>query len=489
MLTFDQVLTGINEIGATSSRNEKEELLRNLLADETAAWAFKMAYDPFKVYGLTADRRTAAGFTPKSYLNEGLIVVAINNLLEKLITRTLTGGDAEKSVREMIEFLPEAAAEILFRIIRKDMMCGIGAPTIQKIMPGLIPVFSVMRAQTFEEKRVKAWPVIVEPKLDGFRYSFLCREGQGGFFTRSGEPAPAVNFLVQPTIELARAYVAAYPTAALTSRLFNNGALNFMLDGEMISGEAFAETSSALRKGEEQAENAVFHIFDLMTLEDFTKMGSTDMPYLERRKLVEEFAGFSDALPETKGRIKRTERYFANSLAEVMGFYAKFRARDLEGAMVKLPDGGYDKKKSWGWMKIKPKDTEDLRIVGFYPGEKYTKYENCLGGLVVRRFHPGIGPVEVDVGGGFKDDERQIFWDWIQADLGIVDKSAVTDDGKGRITVADHVYLSGTKLLFNLAQVEFQEVTPDGSLRHPRYQCLRDDKRGEVERERERDAA
>ncbi|RWI35450.1 RNA ligase family protein [Mesorhizobium sp.] len=449
----------IRTITDTGSRLEKEKLLAELADLELGRFVLKWTYDPFVTYGLTAPAPDdAVG------LNMQFRQSIVEPLLTQLSKRTLTGHAAARETAEVMGALDKAGREILFRILSKDLKCGVAAATINQAVPGLVPVFSVMRAHHFEEKRIKSWPQFVEPKYDGYRYTFLCRNGEGGFFSRNGIRQPAADHLVEPMIETAlNAYQGSVANGTdlhklLSNKLDNRGSMNFMVDGEMMMPGDFNATG-ALRRKDEQATDAFFQVFDIMSYADFDAVGSVGKPYKERRKLVEEFVSYS-----VGPAIAKSERYFVNSFEEIYDLYEKFRARKLEGAMVKNPDGLYDKKKSYGWMKIKPEETEDLRIIGWFEGKPHTKLEGMFAGFLVDR-----NGVEVRVGGGFSDDLREE-----------CDKEC-----KAKTAGQEPVIERGIKKRYfdggRLAEVEFAEVTPDGSLRHPRFIRFRDDKDGELE--------
>ena len=449
----------IRAMEATGVKIEKESLLTELAGSDLGTFILKATYDPFVTYGLTPPRQEGEG-------NLEFRQALVTPLLRRLALRELTGNAAAREVAEVMTALDRDGAELLWRILSKDLKCGVGESTVNRVVPGLLPVFSVMRAHKYETKRIKSWPVAVEPKLDGFRVSFVVRDGNGGFFARSGKRLPALDHMVTPVMQVAAAAMVKSKNKALRD-LLSNGAWNFMLDGEMMAGE-FNETSGALRRKSEKAQDAQFHIFDIMSFAEFDATGSHAKPYSDRRALVEEFVSY--ATPEhvadlAPGQVTKTPRYFAHSDEEVQDYFARFLARGLEGAMVKIPTGGYDKKKSYGWLKLKAEDTEDLRIVGAFPGEKYTKYEDSLGGLIVVREHNGA-LVEVRVGGGFSDAQRTALWEAFVRD-----------------SEAEHWPSPGAnpELIGRLVEVEFHEVTPDGSLRHPRFKRFRDDKDGEVE--------
>lgn len=475
MSAYD-VMGYLDDIAATTSRKTKEEILVKLLDKELGQFAVKWAYDPFVTYGITSPQQPSAGT-----LDLAFRPAIIQPLLERLARRELSGNAAQREVAEVMEALDKAGAELLYRILAKDLKCGINVATINAVMPGFVPVFSVMRAHHFEDKRVKKWPVAVEPKLDGYRYTFLCRDGNGQFFSRSGIPQPAAAHLIEPMVETALAalekgsvalrHTLLEEQAALKS-VFSRDKLNFMVDGEMMVPGDFNATG-ALRRTSEAAVDAYFNVFDIMSYADFDATGSVGKPYAERRKLVDEFASFS-----ANGAITKTPRYLAHSVEEVFELYERFRARKLEGAMVKLLDGLYDKKKSYGWLKIKAEDTEDLPIVGVYNGELGSKYGSILGGVIVRR----ANGVDVRVGGGFSDEERETLWkDW-EHDAKLLGRTdAFVGFKPGWASEEFPADEDGFKLLGRLSEVEFHEETPDGSLRHPRHKRFRDDKRGEIE--------
>jgi ATP-dependent DNA ligase len=407
-------------------------------------------------------------------------------LLDNLRTRKLTGRAAEKEVHDVMKAFERDGRDLLYRILSKDLKCGIGTTTIGNVAPELLPSFAVMRAQPYEERHVKRWPVKVEYKLDGQRNTFLCRNGEGSFFTRSGKPVPALDFFVPTLIDLAKRAPGLDPDLAHV--LWNDeNEPDFMLDGEAMMG-LFAETG-ALRRKNASAENAELHLYDIMPFEDFDAP-KIKTPLHLRRAALERFVRIAKKLLHDTDRsemIQIVPQYFANSHEEIDRLFRRSqvktlasylargdaaRERDLlkttldkvtgkpkvlEGVMIKDPDAPYEKKKSRAWMKLKAEETEDLEIVDAEPGAVGTKYEDCLGALVVDR-----AGVRVKVGGGFSDEERVQLWKDYQHDTA---KSAAIEP----------------LLLGRLVEVEFHEVTPDGSLRHPRFVRFRDDKQGEIE--------
>lgn len=61
---------------------------------------------------------------------------------------------------------------------------------------------------------------------------------------------------------------------------------------------------------------------------------------------------------------ERPARAYAHDEAEVLRWYNHFREQGHEGAMGKTLDHLYERKRTFGWMKIKPKETLDGVITG-----------------------------------------------------------------------------------------------------------------------------
>jgi ATP-dependent DNA ligase len=417
---------------------------------------------------------------------------------------------AEREIGEVMGALNEDGQRLLFLILLKDLKCGIAANTINQAMPGLIPVFSVQRAQSYEAKRMKK-TMKGEFKLDGNRNTFLSKDGNGGFFTRTGNRVAPLDFLV-PFVIRSAAYAAQKGSEELRKVLIGDregklSSLNFMLDGEAMM--TLFEETGAFRRKDEDALGAELHLYDIMTYEEFDAPGAVGEPLKVRRVLLAEFVKLAkEVLGNSKGSeaIQIVPQYFVNDDNEVQALFerarsmtlAKYLARGdaekekllltktidkatgkpkvLEGVVIKDPDALYEKKKSHAWMKLKAEETLDLPIIGIYNGQEHSKYENILGGLIVD--HKGV---EVRVGGGFSDEDREELWKLWELDAAIIEVDPKVGF-KGRFFDYEGAKnLGATNLLTRLLEVEFMEVTPDGSLRHPRAIRFRDDKDGEVE--------
>lgn len=494
----------IDDIAATTSRTEKERLTIRLGSSELGRFVLSWTYNPYIRFYMTPALTENAGRFKMEFKQN-----LIEPLLNRLSARELTGLAAEREVGEVMGALDEDGARLLFLILSKDLKCGIGAQTINIAVPGLIPVFSVQRAVHYEAKKLKKGKAYkAEFKLDGNRNTFLCKDNNAGFFTRTGNRVAALDFLVEPVMEAA-AYVASVASPELREVLMRDGEdrLNFMLDGEAMM-TVFEETGVFRREGED-AIGAELHLYDMMSYDDFNAVGAVGAPLSVRRLWVKEFQELAKiALKGTPASetIQIVPQFFVNNDEEVQALFLRSRemllatylargdkAKEaallkktinpktgkpavLEGIVVKDLDGLYEKKKSSVWMKVKAEETLDLPIIGIYNGQEHSKYENILGGVIVD--HDGV---EVRVGGGFSDPDREELWKLWELDaklLGI--DPHIGFKGKS-FAYADLKEVGATNLMTRLLETEFMEITPDGSLRHPRAIKFRDDKDGEIE--------
>lgn len=277
-----------------------------------------------------------------------------------------------------------------------------------------------MLATAYEKKRITSWPVYVEPKLDGIRTLICCEpDGSVRFITRNGNKLPSLMHLAYRFKDVGLRY----------------GSL--ILDGEAeVNGEAFHEGAGKIRRIHEMANGAIITLFDIQTVGDCTR----------RRSVLERiYKEDVNTEHDCVGGVMLVDRYEGEDFGHIDYLYDCCRSDGYEGAMIKIPASEYMFRRHWSWMKIKAVETHDVRIVGTVEGQG--KYVGSLGALVCETFDSSdqvSGTVKV--GGGFDDSLRQLLWDTRETICGL--------------------YI----------EVECQEKSHKGSLRHPRFLRFRPDK-------------
>ena len=134
-------------------------------------------------------------------------------------------------------------------------------------------------------------------------------------------------------------------------------------------------------------------------------------------------------------------------------FYAETVDAGYEGIMVKDRDAPYECKRTATWLKWKPVNSVDLRIVAAVEGEAGKRREGKLGAFVCEGIEDGKH-IKVNVGSGYNDDQLDDFWQ------------------------------NQTSLLGEIVEIEYDAITKseDGaywSLRFPRFKCFRSIDQGE----------
>jgi bifunctional non-homologous end joining protein LigD len=286
-----------------------------------------------------------------------------------------------------------------------------------------------------------------EMKLDGYR--MLCRieNGRVQMISRNGKDWTA-NF---PSI------------ARCVARLPVDTA---WLDGEVVVMEADGRTSfQALQNAlsTDHAGKLHYFAFDLMYLNGYDVRGA---PLLERKRVLESLlAGAPSAL--------RLSTHIEGSGAE---FFRQACSLKLEGMISKRAQSAYLGGRGRDWLKVKCTMRQELVIGG------YTDAEGAragFGALLLGVYEPdGTLRYSGKVGTGFNDATLKAMHKQLQALE--VKQPAFSNPPRGYEAKGAH--WTRPELV---AEVEFTEWTNDGTLRHPSFQGLREDKKAsDVVRER-----
>lgn len=389
-----------NEIAKVSSPAAKLELLKAYPYQGELKIMLKMATDPFITFGVT----TVEG---EPLMNQDVLTV-----LGRCMRRELTGNAAKLELGQACADAEEQ--ELITRVIRKDLRCGVGEKLVLQAYPGLIRQFNVMRADKFETLN-KRNSYAIEPKYDGLRCIAIVEGGAVTLLSRNGKEFTSSDHLKPQLLELAK------PLG------------DCVFDGELTAGN-FNESVSAVKKKGEQNTNAVFNVFDVM---DMTEWVDPITPYYQRRNYLTN--AFAKVSASTLSHLLLVPSHRIESEEEAYRMYNHFLAQGYEGGIVKNTKGLYRFKRHKDWLKLKEVNEVDLRVESLVQGEG--KYYGMLGALIVK--YKGK---RVSVGAGFSDTERELWW-----------KNPNLIQGK-------------------VIEIRYHQETPDGSLRHPRLYRVREDK-------------
>ena len=343
---LSEVYMIIRDIQNCSSTKAKQHIVKSNANNETFKKILMYAYNDMQ-YGVKKTTISKMEFNSDAdYLwnniwsmFEDLAKSNINNDLVLKISNTI-GYFANENVRDL-----------LIRVLLKDLKIGMNVKSINKAINGLIPMFDVMKASSYDDKN----SIGFNKKASKCGYMMMIKENgiRGEIIKENGHIVvkSRQNKIVEGFDELDKA--------------FQNMPDGYLYEGEILkvgefntSKEQFKETDKIYSiKGKKR--NLMIKLFDLIPLDKFNE-GEWEIKAIERKKMLKEFVDknnhplvqFADIVYQGKDI-----NIIQKKLEEVSKDGYK------EGLMVMLNDGKYEAKRTKLILKCKLFNTIDLRVV------------------------------------------------------------------------------------------------------------------------------
>ena len=235
----------------------------------------------------------------------------------------------------------------------------------------------------------------LEYKLDGVRMVAIVQNGTVSLMSRNGkelENFPAISNAIE---NIANQFATDFP-------------LGFVLDGEVM-GQSFQDLmKQARRKSDVQTDSMVYNVFDIIDLEAF-ETGTWNKTQADRTTIIENFR----ILLEGTGCIKVSDGFNVDldteqGHKELDAYFEKAVSEGLEGIMIKDVDAVYSCKRTDAWLKLKPALTVDLTVIDVEEGTG--RNAGRMGALVCEGVDMGL-KINVNVGSGYSDTQRDEYWD------------------------------------------------------------------------------
>lgn len=404
----------LTQIEAVGSKLTKVALLKQLKEDTLRI--LKQALDPMVTFGITVDEDVSRGAwlaSPRDPMSHDLFSDGVHALLICLKNRIITGNKALEEFDALVLRAPTLEHVKWFsRVVNKNLRAGFSSSSLNKAHPGTIKEFEVALATPFDPDK---------HELVGAYHVEPKLDGLrmviigNKAFTRNGRSIETVQHIVDE----------------LKSQF--NPMDEWVIDGEIMGAGDFDEASGDIRRKSTGAnEELYYNIFDMMTLTEWNERKTP--PLVDRRFRLEHMIK-----PSKNIKIVRSQVVHFNTPATAIVLSALcdgMIAEGYEGAMVKDATAEYVWDRSKAMLKVKKFETEDMEIVGTYDGRG--KYKGKLGGVIVTR-----NGVTTKVGSGFSDEQREMIPE---------------------------------ALIGRIAEVQYQNLTPDGKLRFPSFIRFRGDK-------------
>ena len=397
----------IRNLEMHNSRLDKEAILK-AAHDEGQPEFFeglRMALDPLVTFGVkqvpTKEEiweDTENGGKRLLPNGQGLCWTNFKMLAEQLQNRELTGHAARDAIElAMSVATTEQWNDWYRRILIKDLRCGVSEKTVNKVVPGCIPVFTCQLAHDSanHEKKMTGKKQI-EVKLDGVRVLCVIHDREGKkieMYSRNGKQFHNFDHIIEEIRAVVQEYPVPYP---------------LVLDGEVMSANFQDLMKQVHRKDNVSANDAVLHLFDTIPLGSFQN-GVWDKPQSYRSLITKHWVEeHKDVLKHVQAleweevdfsTPEGNKRFVELNKAAVDGGY--------EGVMIKDVDAPYECKRTHAWLKAKPFIEVTLEVIDVEEGTGRNK--GRLGAVVCSGQDDGR-MVQVNCGSGFSDSDRDNFW-------------------------------------------------------------------------------
>jgi DNA ligase-1 len=382
----------IARLEADNSKLAKQAILKEALEEGVPEFfeGITMALDALVTFGVKQVPERSDVLT-----GQGLSWPVFKELADKLANRELTGHAA----RDAIELAMGVATTEQWngfyrRILIKDLRCGMSERTVNKVAPGTVPVFTCSLAHdSAKHEKKMVGKKQIEIKLDGVRVITIIQGDKVEMFSRNGKQFHNFGHIIEEIQTVIKDHPVPYP---------------LVLDGEVMSANFQDLMKQVHRKDGKQTTDAVLHLFDTIPLGCF-QAGSWDKPQSFRSQITKHWVeDHTDVLEHVQAldwedvdldTPEGQERFVALNKAAVDGGY--------EGVMIKDVDAPYECKRTHAWLKAKPFIEVTLEVKDVEEGTG--RNEGRLGAFVCEGIDDGK-KINVNVGSGFSDANRDDFW-------------------------------------------------------------------------------
>ncbi|WP_274535002.1 DNA ligase D [Mesorhizobium sp. LCM 4577] len=278
---------------------------------------------------------------------------------------------------------------------------------------------------------------IHEMKYDGYRILVAVGGGEARAYTRSGLD-----------------WSDRFPSILAEARKLN--VRSALIDGEAVVMDKEGRSSfQALQNALKGAPASIdFYAFDLLQLdgEDLRRL-----PLLQRKQKLEKI------LP-AKHPVLRYSDHIQGRGEELLN---RFCDAGLEGVISKLADSPYVGARDGSWLKIKCIKRQEFVVVGWTPSDKDRAFRSLILGV----YDGGKLRYAGKVGTGFD-----------AAGMARLMQTMAPLEQKAATVEAPRAEVRGAHWLRPrlVAEIAFTEMTNEGTLRHPSYLGLREDKKPEA---------
>lgn len=352
----------IAQLAAEPSKLGKQAILEQNKDNTSLKDLFKMVLDPYHNFYL----RSIPDIDISEYEE---LIEQVGELTDEAVIGTLKSYERMEIPLKVLVVLmdnadcEESTKDLLHKIIKKDLDCGVGAATVNKVWEGLIPTYEIMKAEEVAHLDGIEYPALCDVKLDGSRITaYVSPEGDVELKSSSGNPFVQLDHIKE---ELKKIFTKNKESC------FDG----FILDGELMAYDdnnkpiprrTVNGLANKARQGtatEEENLSLKFVAFDHLSSAIQLQFGVDPRDVFDRRtSLARLISGCEN--------IKKVESIYVESVEAVNQFYNIIVKEGGEGVIVKSGKSMYEAKRSKSWVKIKKLFEADVVVTDVIPHKK-----------------------------------------------------------------------------------------------------------------------
>lgn len=382
---LNDVVKIIEELRSVSSSKAKSHIILKNKDNEVFKKVLYYCYDDNMKYGIKKTTIDKMQFDPDNDYRWNCIW----NMFEDLAKSNINNDLVLKVSNTIGYFSDEGVRDLLIKVLLKDLKCNINKKSINKVIPGLIPTFEVMKASSYDEKNSISFNkkankngYMMMIKYNGIRGEIIKENGH--IIVKSRQ-----NKVVEGFYELDKA--------------FENMPNGYLYEGEILaigdfdtSKEQFKATDKIYSTNGNK-KGLMIRLFDLIPLDKFNE-GQWDMKAIDRKRMLKEMINKNN-----NSLVQFADIIYEGTDTSIIQSKLEEVSKDgtNEGLMVMLNEGIYEGKRTKSILKCKLFMSIDLRVVDI---KESKEKPGTMGSAIV--MYKG-NPVGVS---GWKEEEKIYYY-------------------------------------------------------------------------------
>jgi hypothetical protein len=382
----------------------KQELLKSYMLDKDFCRVLTYALTPKKTYHIKKLPQPRSNmFRPAHYMG----MPEVFSFLDVLNSQTGATDIQKLELAEGISNCP-ATKEIVMRILKGDLRCGVKEGLVNRTVPGFIEVWPYMRCRSHSEANLKniVYPCIAQLKANGAHIDVKYENGELGFFSRPGRQ---FNFFGQLDEDAMAIFEDTNTGLGPHEGVYIGEGTVLDADGNTLdraTGNGIINKALKDTLTVEEASRIRLSLWEYVPLEEFFN-GNSQMEYSDSwREVLERTAGLTKIAP--------IEHQIVENYSEAIAYYRDVKARKLEGLILKNFSGTFWSTNSGTPDQVKVKAAlgeeyeAEFRLIRTNPGKEGTRFENGVGSIA---YVSECGLISGNVGSGLSHKQRDTLTD------------------------------------------------------------------------------